>query len=104
MRVAICDDEDMQLSITKKNLENAYKSLDLIVDTYTSGVDLLNAVNVVCYDLIILDMSCQWNFAWNDNETIQAYEAWEQNRRLRKIEKDYIVPFEEMLKALCGIE
>ena len=35
---------------------------------------------------MILDMSCQWNFAWNDNETIQAYEAWEQNRRLRKIE------------------
>ena len=53
---------------------------------------------------MILDMSYQWNFAWNDNETIQAYEAWEQNRRLRKIAKDYIVPFEEMLKALCGIE
>lgn len=53
---------------------------------------------------MILDMSCQWNFAWNDNETIQAYEAWEQNRRLRKIDKDYIVPVEEMLKALCGIE
>ena len=56
MRVAICDDEDMQLSLTKKNLENAYKSLDLIVDTYTSGVDLLNAVNIVHYDLIILDI------------------------------------------------
>ena len=53
---------------------------------------------------MILDMSYQWNFAWDDNETIQAYEAWEQNRRLRKIAKDYIVPFEEMLKALCGIE
>ena len=26
---------------------------------------------------MMLDMSCQWNFAWNDNETIQAYEAWE---------------------------
>ena len=38
-----------------------------------------------------------------DNETIQAYEAYAQNRLLRKIGKDYIVPFEEMLKALCGI-
>ena len=37
------------------------------------------------------------------DETIQAYEAYEQNRLLRKIGKDYIVPFEEMLKALCGI-
>ena len=53
---------------------------------------------------MILDMSYQWKFAWNDNETIQAYEAWEQNRSLRKTAKDYIVPFKEMLKALCGIE
>lgn len=56
MRVAICDDEDMQLSLTKKNLELAYKSLDMIVDTYTSGADLLNAVNSVSYDLILLDI------------------------------------------------
>lgn len=30
MRVAICDDENTQLSITKTSIENAYKSLDLI--------------------------------------------------------------------------
>lgn len=53
---------------------------------------------------MIVDMSYQWDFAWNENETIQVYEAWQQNRGLRKIGKEYIVPFEEMLKALCGIE
>jgi hypothetical protein len=52
---------------------------------------------------MILDMGYRWDFAWRENETIQAYEAYKQNRLLRKIGKDYIVPFEEMLKALCGI-
>lgn len=48
---------------------------------------------------LILDMSYQWDFAWNENETIQAYEALKQNRRLRKIDKNYIIPFEEMITA-----
>lgn len=53
---------------------------------------------------MILDMGYRWEYAWREDETIQAYEAYEQNRLLRKIGKDYIVPFEEMLKALCGIQ
>lgn len=52
---------------------------------------------------MILDMRYSWEYAWRDDETIQAYEAYEQNRLLRKIGKDYVIPFEEMLKALCGI-
>lgn len=56
MRVAICDDEKIQLSITKESIESAYKSLDLIVDTYTSGTELLSALDMVNYDLIILDI------------------------------------------------
>ena len=52
---------------------------------------------------MILDMGYRWEYAWREDETIQAYEAYEQNRLLRKIGKDYVVPFEEMLKALCGV-
>lgn len=52
---------------------------------------------------MILDMGYSWEYAWREDETIQAYEAYEQNRLLRKMGNDYIVPFEEMLKALCGI-
>ena len=52
---------------------------------------------------MILDMGYRWNYAWREDETIQAYEAYEQNRLLRKIGKDYVIPFEEMLKALCEI-
>lgn len=50
---------------------------------------------------MILDMSYQWEYEWRDDETIQAYESWKQNRLLRKIGKDYVVPFEEMLRNLC---
>ncbi len=52
---------------------------------------------------MILDMGYSWYYAWREDETIQAYEAYKQNRLLRKIEKDYVVPFEKMLTALCGI-
>ena len=36
-------------------------------------------------------------------EKIQAYEAYEQNRGLRKIGKDYVIPFDEMLEVLCEL-
>lgn len=52
---------------------------------------------------MILDMGFQWKYDWREDETIQAYKAYEQNRGLRKLGKDYVTPFEEMLKALCGI-
>lgn len=52
---------------------------------------------------MILDMGFHWKNEWREDETIQAYTACEQNRGLRKIGKDYVTPFEEMLKALCGI-
>lgn len=56
MRVAICDDEKVQLSMTKASLEAAYRSLDLVIDTYTSGAALLNATDSIQYELIILDI------------------------------------------------
>jgi len=53
---------------------------------------------------LILDMSYQWEFDWVENETIQAYEAGQQNQGLKKKGKEYVVPFEEMLKELCELE
>ena len=41
MRVAICDDEKEQLFLTKTRLERAYVSLDLRIDTFGSGPDLI---------------------------------------------------------------
>jgi len=81
MRVAICDDEKIQLSITKTSVENAYNSLDLIVDTYTSGIELLNAVDVVNYDLIILDIE------------MPGVNGIDTAKRLRKIEDKTAIVF-----------
>ncbi len=79
------------------------------ISTYMSSVDSIvfaeKADRKITGNInrMILDMGYRWEYAWREDETIQAYEAYEQNRFLRKIGKDYIVPFEEMLKDLCGI-
>ncbi len=52
---------------------------------------------------MILDMEYGWDYKWVEDETIQAYEALELNRGLRKMGKDYVVPFEEMLNELCKL-
>mgnify|MGYP003307478884 CR=1 FL=1 len=81
MRVAICDDENMQLSMTKTSLETAYKSLDLVVDTYNSGAKLLNAVDDAHYDLIILDIE------------MPGLNGIDTARKLRKIENKTAIVF-----------
>ena len=53
---------------------------------------------------MILDMSYAWGYDWIDNETIQVYEAWRQNNMIKKLNKDYIIPFEAMFDALFEIE
>ncbi len=56
MRVAICDDEIIELNNTRKQLEIAYRNLDLSIDVYDSGNELLKAVEHKKYNLIILDI------------------------------------------------
>ena len=83
-------------NVNKNEIDNYMAELGDVVFSEKSDRQMTGNIT-----RMILDMSYQWEFAWNDLETIQAYEAWYQNRRLRKIGKEYIVPFEEMLKALC---
>ena len=94
MRVAICDDEKTQLSITKASLEDAYKSLDLVVDTYTSGVKLLNAIEGIHYDLVILDIE------------MPELNGIDTAKHLRKIEEKTAIVFltSHMEYALEGYE
>lgn len=56
MRIAICDDEMSSSGQTKQTLEEAYKSLDMIVDVYRDGKKLLEACGKIPYDLVILDI------------------------------------------------
>ena len=85
-------------NINGEEIDNYISSVDNIV--FSEKADRQITGNIT---RMILDMDYRWEYAWRENETIQAYEAYAQNRLLRKIGKDYIVPFEEMLKALCGI-
>jgi len=53
---------------------------------------------------MILNMGYSWEYTWRKDETIQAHETYGQNRLLCQSGKDYVVPFEEMLTVLSGID
>lgn len=56
MKIAVCDDELIQLQATKAQLEEAYKSLDLRIDVFQDGRQLIASTEKAGYDLIILDI------------------------------------------------
>lgn len=56
MRIAVCDDETMWMEQTRKRLEQIYVSLDLLVETFSSGKQLLERAKNVSFDLVILDI------------------------------------------------
>lgn len=55
MRIAICDDQDIFLLKLKQYLENYYKSMDVIIDTFKSGEEFLKKYNSK-YEVIFLDI------------------------------------------------
>ena len=125
--IVLMNDKTMYCLLFRNKLpRNKDKFAELVQEAlpYTFEVDNVNREEIVNYmssvagivfaekadrqitgniTRMLLDMGYSWEYAWREDETIQAYEAYEQNRLLRKIGKDYIVPFEEMLNALCGI-
>lgn len=125
--IVLMNDKTMYSMLFRNKLpRNKDKFAEIVMEalTYTFEVGNINREEIVNYmshvdniifaekadrqitgniTRMILDMGYRWDYAWREDETIQAYEAYVQNRLLRKIGKDYIVPFEEMLKALCGI-
>lgn len=56
MRVALCDDDITQLNETRRQIESVYRSLDLLIYTFTDGRELIKSLGNVTYDLIILDI------------------------------------------------
>ncbi len=125
--IVLMNDKTMYCLLFRNKLpRNKDKFAELVMEAlpYTFDVGNINAEEIVNYmgsvnnivfaekadrqitgniTRMILDMGYSWEYAWRKDETIQAYEAYEQNRLLKKIGKDYVIPFEEMLKALCGI-
>lgn len=56
MRIAICDDEKKFTDDFKRITDKLYKSLDMIVDTYSEGAELLRSFKNRAYDLVFLDI------------------------------------------------
>ena len=81
-----------------KEISSYMRSVGDVVFAEKTGRQITGNIN-----RMILDMGFHWDYEWREDENVQAYEAYEQNRGLRKIGKDYVTPFEEMLKALCEI-
>lgn len=81
MKIAICDDQPKFLVQAMATIKNIHKSLDLIIDEFTSGPALLARLEDVNYDLIILDIEMP------DMNGIQVA------RNIRKLAKDTEIVF-----------
>lgn len=56
MRIAICDDEEIYRFNLRNELEKIIKSLDVVIDSFESGIELLKRFEKQEYDLIFLDI------------------------------------------------
>lgn len=56
MRIAVCDDERQYCEQMQLTIEKMYQSLDVIVDTYQTGRELLHQFATRKYDVIFLDI------------------------------------------------
>ena len=56
MRIAICDDEPQFLSDFRRITDRLYKSLDMLVDSFSGGAALLKQFRLRAYDLVFLDI------------------------------------------------
>lgn len=110
--IVLMNDKTMYCILLRNKLpRNKDKFAELVMEAlpYTFEVGNINAEEISTYmcnvdgidftekadrqitgniNRMILDMGYNWDYAWKEDETIQAYEAYEQNRGLRKIGKD----------------
>ncbi len=56
MRIAICDDEKILAQNLQAMIEEAVKSLDVLIDVYTDGNELLRRFEQKKYDIVFLDI------------------------------------------------
>lgn len=56
MRIAICDDEQCFLDDFRRIADSLYRSLDILIDSFSSGSALLKQFRLKAYDLVFLDI------------------------------------------------
>jgi two-component system LytT family response regulator len=56
MKIALCDDNSIFRNDVRVKVEAYFNSLDIIIDEYESGESLLKALQILSYDLLVLDI------------------------------------------------
>ena len=56
MRIAVCDDEEIFRADIQKHIDKLYSSLDVVVDSFSGGKNLIAAFETRPYDLVFLDI------------------------------------------------
>ncbi len=56
MKIALCDDSSIFRRDVRTKVEGYFNSLDLVIDEYESGESLLKTLQILSYDLLILDI------------------------------------------------
>ena len=56
MRIAVCDDEEKYRVHVKTELEKIVNSIDVVIDSFAQGEDLLKKIENKPYDIIFLDI------------------------------------------------
>ena len=56
MRIAVCDDEERFRLDIKKHIDKIYNSLDVVVDCFSGGKELIASFEARPYDLVFLDI------------------------------------------------
>lgn len=122
--IVLMNDKTMYCLLFRNKLpRNRDKFTELVLEgiPYTFEVGNINTTEIVNYmnsagtvlysdksdrqvtgniNRMVSNMNCGWPLQWREDETIQAYEANEQNNDFRKLGKTHVIPFEEILKHL----
>ena len=56
MRIAVCDDEERFRQDIRKHIDALYGSLDVVVDSFSGGKQLIDAFQIRPYDMVFLDI------------------------------------------------
>ena len=80
MRIAVCEDEDIFRKQIVKEIEGYYHSLDVVVDSFSSGEELVNKYEkgkergeIPQYDIIFLDIEMKRLDGFDTAKAIRAY-------------------------------
>lgn len=56
MKIAICDDDSVLREQLKNKLEGYFQSLDVLIQNFSSGEDLIDGIEKVTFELVFLDI------------------------------------------------